>query len=340
MAAAPKAKKKSAKKKTKKKIQAYAFIDTNIFLDFYRGSEATLAMLEKLEQVSDRIICTYQVEMEFLKNRQSEIARIVNQADLSLSASLPAVLADTQLSASLKSTRVDLGKTKTKLKNNLLKLLRSPKSDRVFNVLEKLFRSESEHVLTRDMKQEKNAVKRLARRRYQLGYPPRKRGDTSMGDAFNWEWVIHCAQKLSGRIIIVSRDSDYGTEYNKEFFLNDQLKKEFRERVGMKPLTYTQKLSEALDELEVRVTKAEKESEAEEIERISPLQVASRYRQAMDKYAQISEALANPYAHLSIPSVRFGEDFAKIQKELQKRENRLAQLYRDLQIREGEGEDD
>ena len=104
--------KRKTKKKAKRKIQAYAFIDTNIFLDFYRGSEATIAMLEKLEQVRDRIICTYQVEMEFLKNRQFEIGRIVNQANLNLDASLPAVLSDTQLSASLKAARRDLRKCK------------------------------------------------------------------------------------------------------------------------------------------------------------------------------------------------------------------------------------
>ncbi len=52
--------------------QVYAFIDTNIFLDFYRQSnDATLRLLERLKPVRDRIICTYQVEMEFLKNRQT-----------------------------------------------------------------------------------------------------------------------------------------------------------------------------------------------------------------------------------------------------------------------------
>ena len=51
-------------------IQAYAFVDTNIFLDFYRtGNEASLSLLEKLKAVKDRILSTYQVEMEFLKNR-------------------------------------------------------------------------------------------------------------------------------------------------------------------------------------------------------------------------------------------------------------------------------
>ena len=49
-------------------IKAYAFIDTNIFLDFYRSkNETSLSLLRKLDGVGERVICTYQVEMEFLK---------------------------------------------------------------------------------------------------------------------------------------------------------------------------------------------------------------------------------------------------------------------------------
>lgn len=51
--------------------QVYAFIDTNIFLDFYRTkNDVTLKMLEPLKPVKHRVISTYHVEMEFLKKRQ------------------------------------------------------------------------------------------------------------------------------------------------------------------------------------------------------------------------------------------------------------------------------
>jgi predicted nucleic acid-binding protein len=57
----------AAKKRKRAPRQVYAFIDTNIFLDFYRDSnEATLSLLERLKPVRDRVISTYQVEMEFL----------------------------------------------------------------------------------------------------------------------------------------------------------------------------------------------------------------------------------------------------------------------------------
>lgn len=314
------AKKKVARKtrrKIRKKIQAYVFIDTNIFLDFYRASnEASLSMLEKLERVRDRVICTYQVEMEFLKHRQREICGISKQSNLEQISGLPAVLSDTQLSESVTRARKDLTSKKAKLNKNLLKLLKNPSNDRVYNVLEKVFRSESDHVLTRDM-DVKNKIKRLARRRFQLGYPPRKHDDTSMGDSINWEWIIHCAARLSGRFVIVSRDSDFGCQYDKKYFLNDQLRHEFRERVGQKSLVYTQKLSEALGYLDVAVTEKERKSEAEEIVRLSPLELAHQYQQ---RIAQINAiAAASSFTHP-------GSGFVNLNERIRENQDRMRLL--------------
>lgn len=176
---------KKTKKKAGKKIQAYVFIDTNIFLDFYRTrNEASLSLLEKLETVRDRVLSTYQVEMEFLKNRQNEIRNIARETKLNVNAALPAVLSDTPLDESVKKTKKDLRSKEQKLKRKVSQLLKNLNTDRVYSVVMEIFRSESEHVLTRDM-DVKNRIKRLARRRFQLGYPPRKAKDTSMGDAFN-----------------------------------------------------------------------------------------------------------------------------------------------------------
>jgi PIN domain len=47
------------------------FIDTNIFLDFYRATgSADFKLLGRLKVIHDRIITSAQVEMEFQKNRQ------------------------------------------------------------------------------------------------------------------------------------------------------------------------------------------------------------------------------------------------------------------------------
>ena len=76
-------------------------------------------------------------------------------------------------------------------------------NDRVYRVLEQIFSSNAGHVLTRDMQEEKEEVKELAWKRFQLGYPPRKDKDISCGDAINWEWLIKVSKSLKGKIYIV-----------------------------------------------------------------------------------------------------------------------------------------
>lgn len=50
------------------------FVDTNIWLDFYRvRTEAGVALLDHLDSIQNELIITYQVEMEFKKHRQSAI---------------------------------------------------------------------------------------------------------------------------------------------------------------------------------------------------------------------------------------------------------------------------
>lgn len=88
-----------------------------------------------------------------------------------------------------------------------------------------------------------------------LGYPPRKSGDNSIGDALNWEWVLHSANRLTGDIVFVSRDTDFGMEFEKNVYLNDALKFEYKDRVGpRRKVILTDRLSDALERLHVSVT--------------------------------------------------------------------------------------
>ena len=56
--------------------EALIFIDTNIFLDFYRMRVRgeNVDWLKKIDDNIERMISTDQVEMEFKKHRQSEMA--------------------------------------------------------------------------------------------------------------------------------------------------------------------------------------------------------------------------------------------------------------------------
>jgi hypothetical protein len=54
-------------------------VDTNIWLDAYRStSDAGLSLLKQLEDIKDEVIVTFQVEIEFQKNRQSVIEESMN----------------------------------------------------------------------------------------------------------------------------------------------------------------------------------------------------------------------------------------------------------------------
>jgi len=254
---------------SRKKTAVFVFVDTNIFLDFYRGNnEASLSLLKKLETVKESIISTYQVEMEFKKNRQTVICETLKNIKFDSKISLPALFHDSATSTSLNNLRKDANKKLKIVEKRFLHLLRHPKSgDVVFQTLEDIFHNPSAHVLTRDMNI-RHKIKRLAWRRFILGYRPRKKNDTSTGDALNWEWLIQCGNHFSGKIIIVSRDSDYGTTINGNSFLNDHLLQEYKERVGpRRVIQLTNKLSVALKELDVPVTKAEESAEKDQLDK-------------------------------------------------------------------------
>ncbi|MDZ7842171.1 MAG: PIN domain-containing protein [Gammaproteobacteria bacterium] len=315
----------AARRKTKKRaIQSFAFIDTNIFLDFYRApTENTLSLLEKLDRVKDRVICTYQIEMEFLKNRQTEIMNIAKASNLDIDARLPAVMGDSQLDTTLKRLKQELDKRKKQLEERVARIIDNPSGyDPIYSTLETIFASEADLVLTRDMSI-RHSIKRRAWRRFILGYPPRKKNDTSIGDALNWEWIIHCAQNRRGKIVIVSRDSDYGCKYNGKCFLNDALKKEFRDRVGKKSILYTDKLSEALKELQIHVTKAEEKSEQEQIRGLNLRSDLLSFDPQLMKQIESQRIVGNLGTHIDVENF---ERFKELMRTLESSQERFQQF--------------
>ena len=63
-------------KKETDRMDALIFIDTNIFLDFYRirNSDVSIKYLDMIKENMGIIITTGQVEMEFKKNRQNVLS--------------------------------------------------------------------------------------------------------------------------------------------------------------------------------------------------------------------------------------------------------------------------
>lgn len=247
------------------RLQKLLFIDTNIWLDFYRArNETGLTLLKHAESVASKIIVTYQLESEFKKNRQTAI--LEGMQDLKAPAQIPrpGIFSDAKASAVLSKSIKEAEKRVKSLKTKLTKVLENPAvHDPVYKACQRIFHKSDALVLTREDKL-RHVIRRKAFRRFLHGCPPRKKSDTSIGDAINWEWMVHCANANNAELVIVSRDSDYGVHFENKAYVNDHLRQEFSERVSKKrKLLLYSRLSDALKHFAVPVTKQEEDAEAE-----------------------------------------------------------------------------
>jgi hypothetical protein len=253
----------SEKEQARCAMQKLLFVDTNIWLDFYRHrNEIGLGLLEHLEQIQDRLIVTFQVESEFKTNRQKVIIESFKELQDLRQVSRPGIFSDAKAIDVINKGLKGANRRLSKLRDRLIRTLDNPAQyDPVYKACQRLFHRDHSLVLTREDKI-RHLIRRKAFRRFLHGCPPRKPNDISIGDAFNWEWMIYCANDHNAELVIVSRDHDYGVEYGKNVYINDHLRQEFSERVSNKRdlLLYT-KLSDALKHFKVPVSEAEEESE-------------------------------------------------------------------------------
>jgi predicted nucleic acid-binding protein len=263
----PNASSKSVKAaKSVETLDALLFIDTNVLLDFYRirNSDISLKYLKQLEAYKDRLIITSQVEMEYKKHRQEAIIESLNSFSSPDWNKLtgPAIVADLQAMKMIDKQKKEITKQQKKVNEKIRMILENPTyNDPVYQCLQRLFKNKSDYNLSRE-KSIRFTIRNLAKKRFILGYPPRKKDDTSIGDAVNWEWIIQCAKDSGKHIIIVTRDKDYGAIYKDKSFLNDWLRQEFIERVGRKrKIVLTEKLSMALRLVHAAVSKEMEEEE-------------------------------------------------------------------------------
>ncbi len=241
------------------------FIDTNIYLDFYRTrSDTAMSMLNHIEALQPILIMNYQVEMEFKKNRQKVIVDAFKSLKTPDKLHRPGVLSDDRSYHALTQDIEDASKRIKLLRERLERIILNPgRNDPVYKVMQRLFNKSGPYNLRRGMKV-RHQIKRRAWRRFVLGYPPRKKEDTSIGDALNWEWIIELATQNTVDIAIVSRDSDYGIIFEDKSIINDWLKLEFKDRTSKRRnIILYKKLSDALSEFEVTITEQERSDEDE-----------------------------------------------------------------------------
>jgi hypothetical protein len=244
-----------------KDLNALIFIDTNIFLDFYRiqKSDISLSYLKLIDKNKKHIITGSQVEMEFKKNRQQVLKKSFTSFKTpdwnALTA--PALVAESQAMLQIKKKKKEIGQQQKKVNIKIESILKNPsRNDPVFVTLNRLFRHKSKTNLDRENKI-RFKIRELAEKRFLLGYPPRKNEDNSIGDAIHWEWIISCAQNSTKDIIVVTRDNDFGAIVKGKSYLNDWLSKEFKDRVSQRRKIFlTDKLAAAFKAIKLPVTKA------------------------------------------------------------------------------------
>ncbi len=247
-------------------MSALVFIDTNILLDFYRyPGSAILPVLDHINKNHQKIITSTQVEMEYKKNRQKVIIRSLTEMKGPKweSFNVPVILSSAQAAKSIESDRKDIDKQSKILRKKIESILRSPsRNDDVYKTLQRLFKSSSELNLKRP-DPNRIAIRNLAKKRFILGYPPRKDSDVSIGDSINWEWIIYCASQKNQDVVIVSRDTDYGCRYGGDMIINDWLAQEFRQRVNIRrKVILTDKLMQGFKLANITVRKKEVDDEA------------------------------------------------------------------------------
>jgi hypothetical protein len=241
------------------------FIDTNIWLDFYRvRNETGLQLLTRVEKVADKLVITYQIESEFKKNRQGAIVEGMRQLKEPSEIPSPGIFSDGTATRVMARNLREAGKRAKRLHARLIRALDNPsKHDPVYKVCQRLFQKDDSLTLTRE-NPIRRSIRRAAHRRLLHGCPPGKRGDTSYGDAFNWEWMVRCAIEQQAGLVIVSRDADYGVTIENKSYINDHLRHEFSDRVSRKrKLVLYSSLSKALKTFDVSVSNKEEQVEKE-----------------------------------------------------------------------------
>jgi PIN domain-containing protein len=139
------------------------FIDTNIFLDFYRATRsADFKLLGRLKEVHDKIISSGQVEMEFQKNRQKRLLTSFQNLNLSGRPEIPGLFVNSTEGEELNAAFKRVENSLEALKNSLSAAMNNPaEHDPVYNAANDVFSVESDFNLTH-VKQQRYRIHRLA----------------------------------------------------------------------------------------------------------------------------------------------------------------------------------
>jgi len=192
----------------------HLFIDTNIFLNFYRFSNDQLHKLEELVNLIKskkvKLYLTEQVVDEFNRNRENAFKETITHiSNFTPKLTIPVMCSDMKEMKSIQKFLKSIAIKKEKILERLKREFRynNLKIDKIMN----------EIILSASPFELDNIIYERAIRRFNLGNPPGK--NNSYGDAVNWEILL---EKVPRRkpLYFIGRDGDFISPLDPEQFSN------------------------------------------------------------------------------------------------------------------------
>ncbi|WP_133167875.1 PIN domain-containing protein [Burkholderia gladioli] len=191
------------------------FIDTNIYLDFYRSASDRLSLFDELKKLKSTLIISEQGYREFQRNRTAQLINLISEIKRTSSISIYTTAVVQDMAEHKKATLLQsqVRKIGGQLKSKIEAMLESkPGDDPVFDAYNDL----TKNCVFIETKEEL-IIK--AKTRKILGNPPTSPDRHSICDELLWEELISfCNEDL----IIVSKDKTF-TENKK--ILRDEFSK-------------------------------------------------------------------------------------------------------------------
>jgi hypothetical protein len=185
------------------------FIDTNIFLSFYKFTDEDLEQLEKIIKLIDSkaiiLIITEQVVDEFKRNRESVISDMIkNFRGHNHAINFPCFCKNYQEYEEIRESTKNI----EKLHKELLRKVQKAAKDKTFHadkILQSIFEKGS-------LIKSNDFIIKKANLRRKLGNPPGKKD--SIGDAINWECLLSIEEDSD--LYLISADGDYESQLSDE----------------------------------------------------------------------------------------------------------------------------
>lgn len=271
------------------------FVDTNIYLDFYRNAHDRLSLFDELKKLEDKLIISEQGCREFQRNRTAQLIKLGKEIERTASISIFTTAVVRDMPEHIEATRLQTEVTKLgkELKRKISAMLESKfGDDPVLDAYESLTKS----CTFIETSQELIAK---AKTRKILGNPPISPDRHSVCDELLWEELLKfCDDDL----IIVSNDKAF-TENKK--ILSD----EFARMKNGKELTIVRSVSDALKALGAVSNRLESAEAEMDLNARKPLSTIADHliEIAIRKSSPIIAKLREDYFTLTIRNVTLGQ---------------------------------